>query len=428
MSIPRPNKRKADASFPLAALSKRPRIDASESSEGDERDSSPGFYGYPLQSEATANGLMLPSVGGERFGTLAVRKERPLMRSNNTPHETALRNRKEVVVKRLRILVLGISDCLIVFPLLTGNSDGEHSHSSGVLSALEILRELMTRVGYDIGVQDVLPWKLFDMIVGSGDGGWVALMLGRLKMSIARTIEEYQSIHAQIHHTTFATSAEERGLLYDNLLKSFVERASTNENSDEPLLSPLSEAQCLTVVPAMASQNMASPVLFRTYSARNFHFIQNCTVRSAMRAATNVLPVFPEHIIDGQSYVAASRFGHCNPISTTLSEARMMFPDADISTIVSIGSGHPGPIAYSESVPGATMIKLANDAEQWSSQAHKYFQAQGGDVYFRFNVDQGFQDYCLESGERYSAALAHTRAYCARTEVNERLNAAVSSL
>ncbi|KAH8825991.1 hypothetical protein DL96DRAFT_128881 [Flagelloscypha sp. PMI_526] len=409
MSAPPSNKRKADGFSPCPTLSKRPRID--------ECDSSFELSSYPVQNIATATGLMLPHAGGERLEMPAVHKKRLLMRSNNltilsTTNETASRMLKEVVVKPLRILVL----------------DGEHSHSSGVLSALEILRELTTRVGYDIGAHDVLPWEIFDLIVGSGDGGWVALMLGRLRMSIARTIEEYQRIHAQIHHTTLATSSEERSLLFNNLLRNLVERTSTSNNPDEPLLSPLSEAQCLTAVLAMASQNMTSPILFRTYSARNCHFIQNCTVWSAVRAATNVRSVFPEHTVDGQSYVAASRFGHCNPIFTALAEARMMFPDADISTLVSIGSGHPGPIAYSETVPGATMIKLANDAEQWSSQADKYFQTQGGNVYFRFSVDQGFQDYCLESGESYCAALAHTRAYCMRAEINESLNAAVSSL
>ncbi|KAH8810434.1 hypothetical protein DL96DRAFT_1472981 [Flagelloscypha sp. PMI_526] len=306
-------------------------------------------------------------------------------------------------------------------------SDGEHSHSSGVLSALEILRELMMRFSYDIE-DDVVPWKVFDLIVGSGDGGWVALMLGRLRMSVAHAIEEYQRIHSQIYHKGPAISAEERAILFDNLLKDLVARVSTNTDPNEPLLSPLSEMECLTVVPAMACENLAFPVLFRTYSAREFNFVQRCSVWSAMRAATNAPPLFPKYTVDGQSYVTASRFGHCNPIVTALSEMQMMFSGAEISTIVSIGSGHPGPISYSDFDPGATAIKLANDAEQWSYQAAKYFQTQGEKVYFRFNVDQGFQEYCSSKGEKYCVALAHTRAYCARTEVNERLNAAVSSL
>ncbi|KAH8801311.1 hypothetical protein DL96DRAFT_1775733, partial [Flagelloscypha sp. PMI_526] len=309
----------ADASRPPVSLLKRPRIKAPESSETIE-----------------TTGLILPSARGEGMEMLTGRKETPVIRSNSpatltTTNETIPHNLGEVGIKRVRILVL----------------DGEHSRSSGVLSALEILRELMTRVGYDIGDNTVPPWKLFDLIVGSGDGGWVALMLGRLRMSIAHTIDEYQRIHSQVYHMTSTASAEERAILFDNLLKDLVARTSTSKNPDEPLLSPLSEMECLTVILAMTRENLASPVLFRTYSARNFHFVQNCSVRNAVRAATNLSPLFPDLIIDGQNYVTASRLGHCNPITTALSEARMMFPHSEISSIISVGSGHPGPIAYS---------------------------------------------------------------------------------
>ncbi|KAH8828822.1 hypothetical protein DL96DRAFT_1017380 [Flagelloscypha sp. PMI_526] len=371
MSTPPSRKRKADACFPLATVSKRPRIKAPESWEIND---SPAIL--------------------------------------TITNATTPRSLGEVAIKRLRILVL----------------DGEHSHSSGVLSALEVLRELITRVGYDIGDNNVAPWKLFDLIVGSGDGGWVALMLGRLRMSIAQIIEEYQRIHEQIYHMTSTTSAEERAILFDGLLKDLVARYSTTKNPDEPLLSPLSETECLTVVLAMARENMAFPVLFRTYSARNFSFVRSCSVRSAVRAATSFSPLFPELTLDGQNYVSASRFGHCNPITTALSEAQMMFPGAEISSIVSIGCGHPGPISYSDTFPGAAAFMLANDAERQSSQADKYFQTQRGKVYFRFNVDQGFQAFCLGHGKKYCEALAHTRAYCARTEVSDRLNAAILCL
>lgn len=46
-----------------------------------------------------------------------------------------------------------------------------------VLSSLRILRSLMQKVG-----DEAQPYQFFDLIVGTGWGGLLALMLGRLKM------------------------------------------------------------------------------------------------------------------------------------------------------------------------------------------------------------------------------------------------------
>jgi patatin-like phospholipase/acyl hydrolase len=51
------------------------------------------------------------------------------------------------------------------------------------LSTLLILREIMEEIGRRNDTEDTpLPCQYFEMIGGTSTGGWVAIMLGRLRM------------------------------------------------------------------------------------------------------------------------------------------------------------------------------------------------------------------------------------------------------
>lgn len=50
------------------------------------------------------------------------------------------------------------------------------------LSSLLILREIMEEIGRRNDTDPPLPCQYFDMIGGTGTGGIIAIMLGRLRM------------------------------------------------------------------------------------------------------------------------------------------------------------------------------------------------------------------------------------------------------
>jgi len=60
------------------------------------------------------------------------------------------------------------------------------------MSALLIIREMMHRIEHEERLSSTpAPHAYFDMIGGTGTGGIIALMLGRLRMSVDDAIKEY---------------------------------------------------------------------------------------------------------------------------------------------------------------------------------------------------------------------------------------------
>jgi len=59
------------------------------------------------------------------------------------------------------------------------------------LSSLLVLQSLMEQLEFKSKVEPLLPCEVFDLICGTSTGGLIALMLGRLRMSVEDTIKSY---------------------------------------------------------------------------------------------------------------------------------------------------------------------------------------------------------------------------------------------
>src|SRR5215472_1732665 len=67
------------------------------------------------------------------------------------------------------------------------------------LSILYILEELMNRIRQRRNLQTIpLPCHEFDLIIGTSTGGLIALMLGRLGMSVGAAIAAYHNLSEQV--------------------------------------------------------------------------------------------------------------------------------------------------------------------------------------------------------------------------------------
>jgi predicted acylesterase/phospholipase RssA len=193
----------------------------------------------------------------------------------------------------------------------------------------------------------------------------------------------------------------------------------------------------ISFVCAMSALNMRAgiPHLFRTYEAPRYQ-TSNCTIWEAA-CATSADPIsFKRIVIDGSQPYIDGGLGCNNPIEQVLEEARLMFPDQQITCIVSIGAGQVQTIG----IPEPTLLQrvfpleivnamqaMARDCERSAQEIERRFQ-HTSNFYFRFNVDQGLQNVGLAKRERLDEVTAHTEQYMRLVEVDWKLKAAVLAL
>ncbi|KAH8825963.1 acyl transferase/acyl hydrolase/lysophospholipase [Flagelloscypha sp. PMI_526] len=289
----------------------------------------------------------------------------------------------------------------------------------------------MSRIEYDNKTEDepVLPCQYFDLIVGSGDGGLIALMLGRLGMSAARTKTKYEAIHKLIHVDCAGLEPNAKAQILEAKLRELVREETGRDNPDEERLEEVeaNKPRCKVAVLTTAPLNIGSPIILRTYLVRENRTV-NCSVWAAMRASMARPTIFPEANVDDQKMISAS-LGHNNPIESAVMEAEISLK-ANIDCIISLGSGHPGHIEF-QPTGFDSLSKAALDLALGSEKISQNFAGRKlseglGDTYFRFNVRQGLQSYCNQPGRE--SALVHTRAYLQDPAVGTTLDAAVAAL
>ncbi|KAJ6483640.1 acyl transferase/acyl hydrolase/lysophospholipase [Mycena vulgaris] len=148
---------------------------------------------------------------------------------------------------------------------------------AGALSELLILERMMYRIQQIQGPPATIPspWQYFELIGGSGTGGIIALMLGRLRMSIPDVISAYKELRPQ----SKCGSAEQfRASKFEEALKKIFEQEKMRDTSLDP---------CKTFVCAMNQINMnaGQPQLFRSYDTSEEPVIE-CMIWEAARATS----------------------------------------------------------------------------------------------------------------------------------------------
>lgn len=104
------------------------------------------------------------------------------------------------------------------------------------ISSLYILKDIMAKVAGDPNAK---PCKYFDMMAGTSTGGLLAIMLGRLRMTIDECIATYNELAEEIFASTvFAKidNASDTGARYsakalEDAIKKIVKRKTGNPDA-----------------------------------------------------------------------------------------------------------------------------------------------------------------------------------------------------
>ncbi|KIJ30077.1 hypothetical protein M422DRAFT_187590, partial [Sphaerobolus stellatus SS14] len=308
------------------------------------------------------------------------------------------------------------------------------------MSELLILKEIMERVESQEKLSSTpLPCEYFDIIGGTSTGGIIALMLGRLRMSVVDAINCYDKLTKAVFKATqVGRDGKFKHKVLEKVFKDVIKRQL---GTDEERMFDTRDNACRTFVCSRAAQDLSAsiPRLFRTYQSPEAN-TYNCMIWEAARA-TSAVPIFFERISIGgpgcpkQSYIDGG-VGRNNPTKQILEEARLIFPDRHVANIISIGAGKastisiPKPSLFQRIIPTELIratIAIATDCDTIEQEVAQRFR-NVPDFYYRFNVEQGMQSIGLVEFDKMENVIAHTDQYIRMEEVKQRLVNAVSAL
>ncbi|KAJ8109063.1 hypothetical protein OPT61_g7729 [Boeremia exigua] len=195
------------------------------------------------------------------------------------------------------------------------------------------------------------PWEVFDLIGGTSTGGLIAIMLGRLRMSIGDCIKRYKDFMTEIFGSGYGKIGQAASLVFngskygsndlEKVIKGIVRQELGDENA--PLLDDRKDA-CKVFVMAVNSDaaNNRGPVFLRSYiNSQNPSEVPGIKIWEAARA-TSAAPVYFPPMKVGQYTFVDGGLQANNPLGWLWTEVLSLFgPARTTDCFLSIGTGIP---------------------------------------------------------------------------------------
>ncbi|KAH9875045.1 hypothetical protein J1614_004533 [Plenodomus biglobosus] len=268
------------------------------------------------------------------------------------------------------------------------------------LASLYMLNKILSYVG------SPKPCDYFDMICGTSTGGLIAIMLGRLEMSVKECIDAYieimdvvfdpkdkKKLPFKLRNGKVQPRYETKRL--ESVIKQIISKAS---HPSDALFRGTKDSKCKTVVVALAEE-ASSPSRFTDYRKTGeysefYNEVKIWEVARATSAATSFFEPIkiiaagePRVFVDGG-------VGFNNPVNELYDEASTQLIKADqdlddhIRVLVSLGTGKPALRGFGSKVTevAESIIKMASETQHTADtfdRAHRRLVERDG--YFRFN-------------------------------------------
>lgn len=329
------------------------------------------------------------------------------------------------------------------------------------LSSLMILKNLMSAID---PVSPPKPCDYFDMMAGTSTGGLIAIMLGRLRMTVDECIAAYASLSRKVFEKK-GHRARLDGRLQGRYDAKALEQAvqqilAENGHDKDALLKDSSDGACkvyvdapvpLHVVLATHSTNMrtsksfvcatsketADGVCLKSYwTPRGTDHLYGCTtIWEACRATSAATTLFdPIAIGPYQEQFVDGALGANNPVYMLWNQAQDMWTGSKLRSclrcLVSIGTGVSAlkPVRDDVLGIGATLARLATETEKTAER----FRRDKSDLcegrYYRFNVSHGLENVGLEESGKQRQIAAATGRYLESQDVFERIKTCATSV
>ncbi|KAL6406244.1 tetratricopeptide repeat domain protein [Ilyonectria robusta] len=304
------------------------------------------------------------------------------------------------------------------------------------LSSLMILQNLMSTIDPDSPPK---PCDYFDMICGTSTGGLIAIMLGRLRMTVDECITAYTSLSDKVFEKKshrVKINGQLQGRFDTVALEQAVKQILVdNGHGEDALLKDPSKTACKVFVCA-TSKETGDTVCLTSYRPRGLaHLYESTKIWQACQATSAATTFFdPIAIGPFQEQFVDGALGANNPVYALWNQAQDVWADqlrGSLRCLVSIGTGVPAlrPVRDDILGIGATLKKLATETETTAEQFRRDKSSLDDEGrYYRFNVARGLEDVGLEESRKQREIAAATGRYVASQDVFRQMKACANGL
>ncbi|KAE9377601.1 hypothetical protein N431DRAFT_541303 [Stipitochalara longipes BDJ] len=278
------------------------------------------------------------------------------------------------------------------------------------------------------------PCDYFDLIGGTSTGGLIAIMLGRLRMTIPECIEIFKHISKSVFGDNpgmFRRVAKQMaGKPFFNaqaLEKAIKELLTARGIDPDALFKESDDPKCKVFVCCTRNIKLSlHNVLFRSYTTwypSEENYI--CHIWEAARA-TSAAPLFfaPLKLKSSGATFGDGALGLNNPINEVLNEARRLYKNTPIRSLLSIGTGltdvkglDTGQINILDVLKTCVDLSMnANKQAEDFAKSDKGREMFDNRTYFRFDVDRNIETISLEEWKKLDEIDGLTEAYLGRPE------------
>ncbi|KAI1206773.1 acyl transferase/acyl hydrolase/lysophospholipase [Annulohypoxylon truncatum] len=288
------------------------------------------------------------------------------------------------------------------------------------LSSLMVFQHLMETLNPDAPPK---PCDHFHMIGGTSTGGLIAIMLGRLRMTVGDCITAYTQLSSDVfkkrrHRVNRRGNIQ--GRFDSRELEKAVKKILAQQGfGEDTLLKDEADAPCKVFVCTRSTS--ADKVCLTSYRSPRggSHLLDSVKIWEACRA-TSAAPSFFDPITIGpfgEEFIDGA-LGENNPIYSVWNQAQDIWSDGPLQDkilcLISIGTGVPSLKPFQDGVldMGKALVALSTESEETAERFHQdKASLYDNGHYYRFNVIRGLEAIGLQESERRKEIAAATLRY-----------------
>ncbi|KAF3006907.1 hypothetical protein E8E13_011166 [Curvularia kusanoi] len=311
------------------------------------------------------------------------------------------------------------------------------------LATLFVLKKIMNKLNSErekVGYKPVKPCDVFHMMAGTSTGGLIAIMLGRLEMTVEECITEYTTLMKDVFSRNKLSSPVG---IFGGVKSRFSSEALSqaiagvlgrlNIPADEKFL--VENPTCKVFVCAML-QKVGRVTRLRSYRVPEGND-QDPTILQAALATSAAPTYFSKVEIEGSTYIDGA-IGANNPAEQLEAEANDILCDGNnnlitqVACFLSVGTGRMDLNSVSDR--GVRRLvealkKEATETEHTHNSIEGRWRPRGQESrYYRFNVDQGLNEVKLAEFNKRDTIQAGAIAYLDRYDIKDALHRCVQDL